>query len=251
MDAPHESVVMDLTAVLNKREYEIRSLIQKNMALTKILQDQGRPMSNNSRVSTSTYGSHYVDMRDDVVYPLYMQEEEHRIQLNGGGKIQSKRDMMMESLQRENARMKEKTMALEKTVTTLTDEIDTYKEQLQISTTLTKKQSSIRNENERAINDLKEKNTDLWKKWKKEEYTVKCKDAVLNMQRQRLDELENLLQTYEEKFPNKVVDIRKCKLLYGLIFGFEYFVAHIHTTYLVHTFQFLLASMKARGYGPK
>jgi len=52
-------------------------------------------------------------MRDDVVYPLYMQEEEHRIQLNGGGKIQSKRDMMMESLQRENARMKEKTMALQ------------------------------------------------------------------------------------------------------------------------------------------
>lgn len=213
-DDIHEPNIVELAATLNKREFEIRTLIQKNMALNKILQNQGPP-----RISTSTYGivpPHSVDMRDDV-YQHYMREEEYRIQSNGAGVLHSKKDNMIELLKQEKAKLKDKTKSLEKTVKTLNDEIAMYKKQLHASKALAEEQSQIHRENEHIVNDLKEKNADLWKKWKKEIYTVKGKDALLDVQRQRMEEQENLIQNYEKKFPSGVVDIPKRALLHDLI----------------------------------
>jgi hypothetical protein len=220
MGASHESVVMELTTTLNKREYEIRSLVQKNTALNKILQNQVHPVSK-SRISTSTYGtlpSHSVDMRDDL-HHRYMREEEQRIQIDGA--VQTKKDKIIASAKQDNAKMKERNITLETTIKTLKDEIAMYKKQMQEIEALEEEQRQIHKKNEKVVDDLKAKNTDLWKKWKKEAYTVKCKDALLDMQRQRLEEQEKMILTFEKKFPSEVVDIPKRKLLHCEIFSFH------------------------------
>lgn len=242
--ATHESVVMELTATRNRREFEIRSLMQRNKALSAMIQNQG-PIHSSSRMSTSTYGilpHHFVDMRDDV-YQHSTREEEHRNHsLDGTGDLQSKKDKMIESLKQEKAKMKEKSIALEETKKALSDEIAMYKKMLQTSKILAEGQKHIHEENDHAVSDLKEKNADLWKKWKKESYNVKCKDTLLAMQRQRLEEQENLIKNYEKKFPSGIVDIPKRALFHGIYSPFlcRYcLVAHICAYSHVHNISVL------------
>ncbi len=225
MDASHESVVMELTTTLNKREYEIRSLVQNKTALNKILQKQVHPVSKYS--TFGTLPSHSVDMRDEL-HHRYMREEEQRIQIDGA--VQNMKDKMIESTKQEKSKTKERTITLETTINTLNDEIAMYKKQMQASEALEEEQRRIHEKNEKVVDDLKAKNTDLWKKWKKEAYTVKCKDALLDMQRQRLEEQENLIKNFEKKFPSGEIDIPKRTLLHCEIF-FSRFgsLAHIHT----------------------
>ena len=46
---------------------------------------------------------------------------------------------------------------------------------------------------------------------------MKCKDALLNMQRQQMEEQENLLKIYETKFLAKGVDVVKGKFFTDFI----------------------------------
>lgn len=122
--------------------------------------------------------------------------------------IQAK-DKIIECIKKENEEMAHKVQALNKRVTTLNEEIARYENFILDSKSLAENQSSLIQENEKTIRDLEAKNADLWSKWRNDANTLKCNDALLNMQRQRMEEQENLLKIYEAKFLTKGVDVAK------------------------------------------
>lgn len=124
-------------------------------------------------------------------------------------KVIIKKDMAIQSLRREKEEMAEEAQALRTTVKTLTDEIARYEDFVLSSKSLAENQSSLINENEKTIRDLEAKNAELRSKCKNDANTLKCKDALLNMQRQRMEEQENLLKIYETKFLTQGVDVLK------------------------------------------
>jgi len=121
------------------------------------------------------------------------------------------KNTLISTLKQEKEELSEKTITLEKTVKSLTDEIARYEAIVLNSKVLAENQSSLINENEKTIRCLEQKNTELWTKWNNDSSTIKCKDTLLDMQRQRLEEQENLLKIYETKFMSKGVDVLKGK----------------------------------------
>jgi len=128
-----------------------------------------------------------------------------------------KKEQIIESLKLENEEMAEKTKSLNKTVKTLKDEIARYEAFVLNSKSLAENQSTLLQENEKTIRELEAKNAELWSKWRNDVNTLKCKEALLNMQRQRMEEQENLLKIYETKFLTKGVDIVKGECFIGMI----------------------------------
>jgi chromosome segregation ATPase len=127
------------------------------------------------------------------------------------------KNIMISSLKQEKEELTEKTHMLEKTVKSLTEEISRYEAIVRNSKVLAENQCSLISENEKSIRCLEEKNTELWKKWSNDVSTMKCKDALLNMQRQQMEEQENLLKIYETKFLAKGVDVVKGKFFTDFI----------------------------------
>ena len=136
-------------------------------------------------------------------------EKSHRDAVKSAKETIKAKDKIIDYIKQENEDMAEKTQTLNKTVKALTEEIARYEQFVLNSKSLAENQSSLIQENETTIRDLEAKNADLWSKWKNDANTLKCKDALLNMQRQRMEEQENLLKIYETKFLTKGVDIVK------------------------------------------
>jgi myosin heavy subunit len=136
-------------------------------------------------------------------------EKSHRDAVKSAKETIKAKDKIIDYIKQENEDMAEKTQTLNKTLKALTEEIARYEQFVLNSKSLAENQSSLIQENETTIRDLEAKNADLWSKWKNDANTLKCKDALLNMQRQRMEEQENLLKIYETKFLTKGVDIVK------------------------------------------
>ena len=129
------------------------------------------------------------------------------------------KDKIIDYIKQENEEMAEKTQTLKEKVKTLTEEIARYEQFVLNSKSLAENQSSLIQENEKTIRELEAKNAELWSKWRNDVNILKCNDALLNMQRQRMEEQENLLKIYETKFLTKGVDVVKGKCTYRNAFS--------------------------------
>lgn len=130
------------------------------------------------------------------------------------------KDKIIDYIKQENEELAEKAQALNEKVNTLAEEITRYEQFILNSKSLAENQRSLIQENEKTIRELEAKNAELWSKWRNDVNTLKCNDALLNMQRQRMEEQENLLKIYETKFLTKGVDVVKGKCTFRNAFSY-------------------------------
>jgi ABC-type sugar transport system ATPase subunit len=68
---------------------------------------------------------------------------------------------------------------------------------------------NVLSESEKRVDDLMEEKERLIEELKKGTHAMESKDVLNNAQRQRIEELETLLNTYEKRFLAKDVDVPK------------------------------------------
>eukprot|EP00578_Thalassiosira_sp_NH16_P022124 CAMPEP_0181103264 /NCGR_PEP_ID=MMETSP1071-20121207/14773_1 /TAXON_ID=35127 /ORGANISM="Thalassiosira sp., Strain NH16" /LENGTH=669 /DNA_ID=CAMNT_0023186327 /DNA_START=56 /DNA_END=2065 /DNA_ORIENTATION=+ len=125
-----------------------------------------------------------------------------------------KMESVIKLLTREKIELIEKTKQSDVTVQKLRNEISSYEELVRKSKTLAEDQINVLQDNEKAICSLEDKNAelekeikDLKKTNKKHAHTLESKDTLLNMQRQQMEEQENLVLVYEKRFKAKNSDL--------------------------------------------
>lgn len=178
--------------------------------------------------------------------------------------IAAKSKQAIDYLQKENTEVVTKRFLAETAAQKLKDELASYHEMVKKGKTLAEEQIHVLQDNEGAMKDLEDKNDELKEEMEglkeqldKTDHTIESKDALLNMQRQQLQEFEDKNLIYEKRFLAKDVDVPKRELLlvcFLLLLNF-FCGADIFLLYLLphcnHFPQSWLVPTKASDCGPR
>jgi flagellar hook protein FlgE len=232
--ATQDAVIVELTRILNERDAEINLITQHNLSMESYIQEQQRQMiklkkgpeeyntlmalymerNEELRVATHVNLPLNKDVKglEDIVSDLKSEKDRDEtafqiaemakkvVILEEEGKSQReamsvaeeaivKKDELIEQLEQEKEVFAKKVS--EDAAKKLTDKIN------------------VLSESEKRVDDLMEEKERLIEELKKGTHAMESKDVLNNAQRQRIEELETLLNTYEKRFLAKDVDVPK------------------------------------------
>ena len=232
--ATQDAVIVELTRILNERDAEINLITQHNLSLESYIQEQQRQMiklkkgpeeyntlmalymERNEELRVATHVNLPLNKevkgledivsdlksekdRDETVFQIaemakkvVILEEEGKSQREAMSVAEEaivKKDELIEQLEQEKEVFAKKVS--EDAAKKLTDKIN------------------VLSESEKRVDDLMEEKERLIEELKKGTHAMESKDVLNNAQRQRIEELETLLNTYEKRFLAKDVDVPK------------------------------------------
>jgi flagellar hook protein FlgE len=232
--ATQDAVIVELTRILNERDAEINLITQHNLSMESYIQEQQRQMiklkkgpeeyntlmalymERNEELRVATHVNLPLNKdvkgledivsdlksekdRDETVFQIaemakkvVILEEEGKSQREAMSVAEEaivKKDELIEQLEQEKEVFAKKVS--EDAAKKLTDKIN------------------VLSESEKRVDDLMEEKERLIEELKKGTHAMESKDVLNNAQRQRIEELETLLNTYEKRFLAKDVDVPK------------------------------------------
>ena len=232
--ATQDAVIVELTRILNERDAEINLITQHNLSMESYIQEQQRQMiklkkgpeeyntlmalymERNEELRVATHVNLLLNKdvkgledilsdlksekdRDETVFQIaemakkvVILEEEGKSQREAMSVAEEaivKKDELIEQLEQEKEVFAKKVS--EDAAKKLTDKIN------------------VLSESEKRVDDLMEEKERLIEELKKGTHAMESKDVLNNAQRQRIEELETLLNTYEKRFLAKDVDVPK------------------------------------------
>jgi ABC-type Fe3+/spermidine/putrescine transport system ATPase subunit len=232
--ATQDAVIVELTRILNERDAEINLITQHNLSMESYIQEQQRQMiklkkgpeayntlmalymERNEELRVATHVNLPINKdvkgledivsdlksekdRDETVFQIaemakkvVILEEEGKSQREAMSVAEEaivKKDELIEQLEQEKEVFAKKVS--EDAAKKLTDKIN------------------VLSESEKRVDDLMEEKERLIEELKKGTHAMESKDVLNNAQRQRIEELETLLNTYEKRFLAKDVDVPK------------------------------------------
>lgn len=232
--ATQDAVIAELTRILNERDAEINLITQQNLSMESYIQEQQRQMikskkgpeeyntlmalcmERNEELRVATHVNLQLNQNvkglEDIVSDLKKDRDETAFQiaemakkvviLEEEGKSQReamsvaeeairKKDKLIEQLEQEKEVFAKKIAWSEDAAKKLTDKIN------------------VLSESEKRVDNLMEEKERLIEELKNGTHAIESKDDLNNAQRQRIEELETLLNTYEKRFLAKDVDVPK------------------------------------------
>jgi hypothetical protein len=236
--ATQDAVIVELTRILNERDAEINLISQQNLSMESYIQEQRRQMikakkgpeeyntlmalymERNEELRVATHVNLLLNKdvkgledivsdfknekdRDETAFQIAeMAKKIARLEEEGKSQREAmsvaeeairKKDELIEQLEQEKEVFAKKIAWTEYAVKELTDKINDLSES-------EKRVDVLMDEKERLIEELQ-----------KGTHAMESKDVLNNAQRQRVEELETLLNTYEKRFLAKDVDVPKRK----------------------------------------
>ena len=210
----HDAAYDMLLSAYNKREEELRVANHVNVELDKNVQELVKLVEEMQSEGTSK------------LLKLSQKEEKSSLQVMKIAKLEEEskyreeeskqKDGVIKYLKKEKEEINDKCKEAERTVKKLQDEIDSYQKLVEESKCLAKEHMNVLTDNEKTIivlegrnNLLFKKNEQLKEKIKEDAHAIESKDALLNMQRQTIQEQLDMIQMYEKKFLAKDMDVPK------------------------------------------
>ena len=210
----HDVAYDMLLSAYNKREEELRVANHVNVELDKNVQELVKLVEEMQSEGTSK------------LLKLSQKEEKSSLQVIKIAKLEEEskyreeeskqKDGVIKYLKKEKEEINDKCKEAERTVKKLQDEIDSYQKLVEESKCLAKEHMNVLTDNEKTIivlegrnNLLFKKNEQLKEKIKEDAHAIESKDALLNMQRQTIQEQLDMIQMYEKKFLAKDMDVPK------------------------------------------
>ena len=210
----HDVAYDMLLSAYNKREEELRVANHVNVELDKNVQELVKLVEEMQSEGTSK------------LLKLSQKEEKSSLQVMKIAKLEEEskyreeeskqKDGVIKYLKKEKEEINDKCKEAERTVKKLQDEIDSYQKLVEESKCLAKEHMNVLTDNEKTIivlegrnNLLFKKNEQLKEKIKEDAHAIESKDALLNMQRQTIQEQLDMIQMYEKKFLAKDMDVPK------------------------------------------
>ena len=210
----HDAAYDMLLSAYNKREEELRVANHVNVELDKNVQELMKLVEEMQSEGTSK------------LLKLSQKEEKSSLQTVKIAKLEEEskyreeeskqKDGVIKYLKKEKEEINDKRKEAERTVKKLQDEIDSYQKLVEESKCLAKEHMNVLTDNEKTIivlegrnNLLFKKNEQLKEKIEEDAHAIESKDALLNMQRQTIQEQLDMIQMYEKKFLAKDMDVPK------------------------------------------
>ena len=210
----HDAAYDMLLSAYNKREEELGVANHVNVELDKNVQELVKLVEEMQSEGTSK------------LLKLSQKEEKSSLQVMKIAKLEEEskyrdeeskqKDGVIKYLKKEKEEINDKCKEAERTVKKLQDEIDSYQKLVEESKCLAKEHMNVLTDNEKTIivlegrnNLLFKKNEQLKEKIKEDAHAIESKDALLNMQRQTIQEQLDMIQMYEKKFLAKDMDVPK------------------------------------------
>ena len=227
-----DAVIMELTRILNERDAEINLITQKNLSMESCIQEQQRKMikAKTGHEEYNTLMSLYLERNEelrvathvnlllnkdvkgfeDIVSDLKNEKDRDQFQIAEMAK-------KVASLEEEGKSQREAISVAEEAIRKkdeLIEQLEQEKEVFakKVSEDAAKKLTdkiNVLSESEKRVDDLMEEKERLIEELKKGTHAMESKDVLNNAQRQRIEELETLLNTYEKRFLAKDVDVPK------------------------------------------
>lgn len=232
--ATQDAVIVELTRILNERDAEINLITQHNLSMESYIQEQQRQMiklkkgpeeyntlmalymerNEELRVATHVNLPLNKDVKglEDIVSDL--KSEKDRDETAFQIAEMAKKVVILE----EEGKSQREAMSVAEEAIVKKDELIEQLEQekevfaKKVSEDAAKKltdKTNVLSESEKRVDDLMEEKERLIEELKKGTHAMESKDVLNNAQRQRIEELETLLNTYEKRFLAKDVDVPK------------------------------------------
>ena len=236
-----DAVIMELTRILNERDAEINLITQKNLSMESCIQEQQRKMikAKTGHEEYNTLMSLYLERNEelrvathvnlllnkdvkgfeDIVSDLKNEKDRDQFQIAEMAKKVASLEEEGESQREAISVAEEAIRKKDELIEQLEHEKEVFAKKITCSEDAAKKLTdkiNVLSESEKRFNDIESKNFRLMKEkerlieeLKKSTQTMETEDISNKVQRQRIEELETLINTYEKRFLAKDVDVPK------------------------------------------